>query len=73
MAIKRSYDVVIILACGEPHLASEGMFARSEAEAINRVWQAFEIFVHMTYDFSVHPLTFRSIQAKEGLASLIEW
>lgn len=73
MAIKPSFDIVIILAGGEPHLAAQGMFARSEAEAIIRVWNAFEIFCDMTYDYSVHPSTFRSIQAKKGLASLVEW
>lgn len=73
MAILNSYDVIVILNCGEPHLASEGMFARSPGEAETRVWNAFETFVEMTKDMSVHPKTFRIIRAEQGLATLIEY
>lgn len=67
---KDRYDILIILGCGEPW-EIDGVPANSPADAIQRVIKGFLFFVHMTYDYSVHPSRFQSITAGGGLATFI--
>ena len=68
--VKHKYNLVIMLGCGESW-PLEGVGADSPVEAIQKVIFNFLFFVHMTYDWSVHPSKFQSIVVNDGLATFI--